>query len=93
MRTKAHWDECKTLPSYHAAQNLAWHLRTNMSCQKLHGIKVLSKEEVNRHNGYADAQVIWHDGPEDWALNIKLLNVPGICAEVDNGYTISFYDI
>jgi len=95
MRTKAHWDECKMLASYHAAQSLACQLRDNMKgySNKLHGIKVLSKEDVNKHGGFADAQVVWHEGPLDWAAKVQMHNVSSVCAEVDNEYTISFYDI
>lgn len=95
MRTKAHWDECKLLASYHAAQSLACQLRDNMKeCgNKLQKIKVLSKEEVNRHGGYADAQVVWQEGPIDWAANLAIHTVSSVWAEAENEFTISFYDI
>jgi len=95
MRTKAHWDECKMLASYHAAQSLACQLRDNMKDygHNLHGIKVLSKEEVDRRGGHADAQVVWQDGPFDWASNLAIHTISSVWAEAENEFTISFYDI
>jgi hypothetical protein len=60
---------------------------------RLHNIKVLSKEEVNRQGGYADAQVVWHEGPADWAVNLEIRPVLSVWAEAENEFTISFYDI
>jgi hypothetical protein len=95
MRTKAHWDECKELASYHSAQNLAFQLRDSMKSHKcnLNNLKVYSKEEVNKHGGYADAQVVWQEGPEDWTQRLSLVAVPGVHVEVEDEYTVSFYDI
>lgn len=95
MRTKAHWELCKELASYHAASRLGLQLKEVASKQGYHpnGIKILSKEDVDLSGRIADAQVRWNEGPINWAMGIELMSIPGVWAEVEDPYTVSFYEM
>ena len=95
MRTREHWDICKELHSYRTAHEIALQLREAATQEGLdsHGLKVLSKEEVDNHGYVADAQIHWEDGPENWVTGIQIQSKCGVCMEVQNNYVISFYDI
>lgn len=97
MRTSQHWDECKNLLAFIAAEKLAFSLRQEAIKRKLDpkGIRVLSKQSVFNQtvNVYADAQVVWLEGPIDWAYTIVLTNFVGVCSEAHCGQVISFYEV
>ena len=96
MRTKRHWEECKNLASYHAAQSFKWQLSEVAKTMGFdpHGIKVLPKKDVDELGSIADSQVMWEEGPMDWTTRLEHINTPpGVCIEIEDGCTISFYDI
>lgn len=95
MKTKKHWDECKQLPSYDAALRFALQLKEAAKAQGFdpHGIKVFSKEEVYQHGRIADSEVRWCNGPLNWPKKIGFTEVPGICIESHDCFSVSFYDI
>ena len=95
MKTDAHWEKCKSQASYHAAQTFAFQLREVALLESFdtHGIKVIPKKDINQKLCSADAQVRWEDGPEDWADEMSLSDMYGVCLARENGTTISFYDI
>jgi hypothetical protein len=95
MRTKRHWEECKTLPSYFAAQRLALHLK-EVARDKGYdprGIKVLSKEQSHGKGRVSDSEVQWTEGPDNWPAYCELIEYPGVWIESHNVKSISFYDI
>lgn len=96
MRTEHHWNECKNLLAYIAAEKLAFSLRQEAIKRNLDpkGIKVLSKQLVFETTFItADSQVTWHDGPTDWATQIVITNMDGVSTEAHCGHVISFYEI
>jgi len=55
-------------------------------------IRVRTKEEIIKQGlGKADAQVIWKDGPVDWALDIDFGSGSGVHYQANDGHTLSFY--
>lgn len=95
MRTKRHWEECKTLPSYHAAQRVALQLKELAKSQGYDpkGIKVLSKEQSHNCGRVSDSEVLWNEGPLDWPAQFDLVEYPGVWIETHGNNSISFYDI
>lgn len=95
MRTKAHWELCKELNSYHFAHKLGLQLREIASQQGYHpnSVKILSKREVCHTGKVADAQVTWPEGPMNWAHGVELLSAPGVWVEIEDPQTISFYEL
>lgn len=92
MKSKKHFDQCKNLASYCAAQRLGCHLkevaRENGYDPK--GIKILDKSKTN---GLGDSSVTWNEGPNNWPTRLDLFVVPGVCHETHTPDSISFYDI
>lgn len=95
MRTKAHWEQCKNLQSYHTAQSVALQLKEMAKDMGFspHGVKVQSKQQAHQSGSVADARVIWPEGPEGWAKALSLKVFPGVSVEAHDGYSLSFYDI
>lgn len=95
MRTREHWEACKELPSYHSAQSLAFQLKEAVRKKGFdpNGIKVLDKEQADLSGSFADAQVKWCEGPENWTRNLDIYTVPGVHFVIEDDVTISFYDI
>ena len=95
MKTAKHWEQCKSRPSYHAAQTFAFQLRETAKFEHFdpHSIRVLPKKDINQKLCAADAQVIWPDGPENWVEDIDLADMYGVCLAIEDEMTISFYDI
>lgn len=95
MRTQRHWEECKVLPSYLAAQRLALHLK-EVARHKGYdpkGIKVLSKEQSHCNGRISDSEVQWTEGPDNWPQHCELIEYPGVWIESHCIKSISFYDI
>lgn len=94
MRTKAHWELCKNLTSYHAAQHIGLQLKELARQQGLHpnGVKILSKQETHANGKIADAQVTWSEGPINWTHELAL-SVPGVWTEAEDPFTLSFYEM
>ena len=95
MRTKRHWEECKALPSYYAAQRLALQ-RKELAKSKGYdpkGIKVLSKEQSHNSGRISDSEVLWNEGPVGWPRSFEILEYPGVWLESHDTNSISFYDI
>lgn len=58
------------------------------------GIKILHKNHIIANDlGSADAKVTWEEGPEDWALLITICDFGNVCHYIEDGKTISFFDI
>ena len=95
MQTTSHWNECKQLVSYHAAQQLCLHLQevAKLKGYDPRGIRVLTKREVHRLGQCADSQVVWKNGPLGWPSLIDPTEIHGVCMETNRPYSISFYDI
>lgn len=95
MKTKQHWDICRKNLSYLTAQRCALQLQ---EAAKLRGydwtsIIVKDKKHVALAGGTADASIVWENGPFNWAFATDLMQPDGVWIEVDNQFTISFYDI
>jgi len=95
MRTKRHWEECKSLPSYFAAQQVALQLKELARDKGYNpkGIKVLSKEQSYTKGRISDSEVQWTEGPDNWANYCQVIEFPGVCVEAHSDNSISFYDI
>lgn len=95
MRTQGHWDLCRLKISYIAAQNFALQLKeyARQIGYNPHGVKLLDKQAADYNGSIADAQVCWIEGPDNWAKEIECKSILNVCIEVENSYTISFYDI
>lgn len=95
MRTKRHWEECKLLPSYIAAQRVALQLKEVAKSigYDPKGIKVLSKQQSHNNGRVADSEVQWKEGPDNWPAFFELIEFPGVWYESHDMNSISFYDI
>ena len=94
MRTKAHWNECNEMASYHAAQNLAFQLRDRAREKGFdpHGIKVITRQFTNKSGYHADSIVAWKEGPLGWANLMEFITIPGVHIE-PRCDVVTFYDI
>lgn len=92
MRTREHWEECKALASYHAANNVALQLKELAKKEGYdpRGVKVLDKEHAGP---FADSMVTWEEGPIGWALFMEMYHPPGVCVDRVNDHILTFYDI
>lgn len=95
MCLRKHWEKYDTSPSYYAAKKLSLELeelaktegyKKNITVRKKHTI-------IKEGFGKADAQVVWEDGPEDWAICFYVSGITlGVDCVAENSYTLSFYD-
>jgi len=94
MKTKEHWQEAKSLLSYHTANKIALNLRefakSNKLCSK--GIKSLDKESAYRYGFFSDAAVLWTDGPDGWAKRLDLKEILGISYDIREN-SLLIYDV
>lgn len=93
MCTVEHWEMCKTSAAYKAATKFATALEETAKQlgYKPKTIKIRSKEQIIKSGlGKADAQVIWEEGPIDWAANIKSSLADDIDYTITKN-TVSFY--
>jgi len=95
MRTKRHWEECKLLPSYYAAQRVALHLKELAKGKGYDpkGIKVLTKEDAHKRGRISDSEVLWDEGPVGWPRELDFVEYPGVWLESHATNSVSFYDI
>jgi hypothetical protein len=92
---KKHREKYLSSPSFHAAQRLFIELEEIARTQGKRKSAIIKDKTRIMREGFskADAQVIWEDGPEDWAeLFIFHNDTFGVDYVIENGYTISFYD-
>ena len=94
MKTKEHWEETKSLLSYHTANKIALNLQEYARSKKLphRSIRSLDKEATYRYGYYSDSAVIWPDGPSGWAREMTLTEVMGISYDVRDT-VILIYDV
>ncbi len=95
MCTREHWDAWKDSPAYHEAKKFALELAEFAKTQgyKPKHIKIKTKEQVIKE-GYskADAQVVWTDGPKNWANELEYIESNKHVYYIpENGHTVSFY--
>lgn len=91
---KKHREKYKSSPSYHAAQRLFLELDELARRQGKGTVIFKDKTRIVREGfSKADAQIIWEDGPEDWA-EFVLIQPDNFSVDyvIENGYTVSFYD-
>lgn len=94
MRTQLHWDECLAEIAYFEANSIALELKEYAKINQYdsRGIKVLNKQQVFDRHETGDAQIVWLEGPEDWAY-LNQPNVPkSVYTEAHNGQALSFYN-
>jgi hypothetical protein len=95
MCLRKHWEKYDTSPAYHAAKRLSLELE---ELAKVAGYKrsiIVKKKHTIIKEGFgkADAQVIWEDGPEDWAISFYIENTAlDVDCVAENSFTLSFYD-
>lgn len=96
MCLRKHWEKYEASPSYHAAKKFSLELEEiarTLGYNK-HNIRVRTKAHIIKEGfSKADAQVIWEDGPEDWAADFYVTREQiGVDCIAENSYTLSFYD-
>lgn len=95
MCLKKHLEKYQSSPAYHAAVIVSLELKevAKHTGGKTSNIYVRKKSQIVR-TGFskADAQVVWEDGPEDWATDFIMKEETGAVCIAENGYTLSFYD-
>jgi len=94
MCTREHWEQCNASAAYHAATRFAIELESYAKKRGYNSksIRIRNKEQIIRHGlGKADAQVIWEDGPKDWALEFALINDYDVSKIAEARNTVSFY--
>ena len=95
MCLRKHWEKYDSSPAYHAAKKLSLELE---ELAKIEGYKrniILRKKHTIIKDGFgkADAQIVWVDGPEDWAIYFYADGENlGVDCVAENSYTLSFYD-
>lgn len=94
MKTKEHWEETKSLISYHTANKIALNLREYAKAKGINhkGIRSLDKEASYRYGFFSDSAVVWPDGPDGWALKLELSEVLGISYDIREN-AILIYDV
>lgn len=95
MRSKKHWEQCKQLSSFMAANQVALELReiAKRDGYDMRGIHVLSKKKAYESGRNADAMVTWYEGPEDWSRAIEHDRFIGVHVEQLGGDRLTFHDI
>jgi len=94
MCTKEHWERCNASEAYYAANKFAIELEeyAREIGYNGKGIKIRNKEQIVRSGlGKADAQVVWEEGPKDWALEFALKNDTLVSRVAEDKDTVSFY--
>jgi len=94
MCTREQWERCNASEAYHAAKKFA--LELEQHAKKLgyndKGIRIRNKEQVIKGGfGKADAQVIWEDGPKEWALELSPEDRRAVSTVAETDSTVSFY--
>lgn len=95
MCTREQWEVWKDSPAYHEATKFAIELQEFARAQgyKPKHIKIKTKEQIVK-GGYskADAQVVWAEGPDNWATELEYNQPTGnVYYIAENGHTVSFY--
>ena len=93
MCTEEHWELCNTSAAFYAATQFALALEETAKQQgyKPKTIRIRTKEQIIKGGfGKSDAQVIWKEGPENWALSISASLTDDTDYIVEND-TVSFY--
>ena len=95
MKTDKHWKEWENTPAHCEAIRHALSLSeyAKLMGYQYKGIKVLTKREAHeRGHPVADSQILWEDGPEDWAYLVESQPVdPAVGSFVSTSDSISFY--
>ena len=94
MCTKEHWERCNASEAYYAANKFAIELEEYAKKQgyDTKSIRIRNKEQIIRSGlGKADAQVVWEDGPKDWALEFALRCDTTVSRIAEDRDTVSFY--
>jgi len=93
MCTQEQWEKSNDSAAFHAATQFALALEETAKQQgyKPKTIRIRTKEQIIKGGfGKSDAQVIWKEGPEDWAANISASFANDIDYTVEED-TVSFY--
>lgn len=94
MCTREHWERCNASEAYHAANKFAIELEEYAKKIGYNGrsIKIRNKEQIVKGGlGKADAQVIWENGPTDWALEFAPQTSDAVSKIAEDSDTVSFY--
>jgi len=94
MRTQPHWDECLAEIAYVEANSIALQLKeyAKLNRYDCKGIKVLNKQQIFDKGGRSNAQIVWTEGPEDWAYTTEPTVISSVYTEAHDGQTLSFYN-
>lgn len=94
MCTKEHWERCNASEAYYVANKFATELEeyAKTTGHNSKSIRIRNKEQIIRSGlGKADAQVVWEDGPKDWALEFAPENDMLVSSITEDKNTVSFY--
>lgn len=94
MCTRKQWKQCETSEAYYAANKFAIELEeyAKINGYNYKGIKIRTKEQIIKDGlGKADAQVVWEDGPKNWALDLVLTTDLYVSTVAEAKDTVSFY--
>ena len=95
MCVRQHWKEANNT-SHRDAQEFATQLRefAKTTGYNSRSIRIRTKQEIMREaHTKADAQIVWEDGPTDWAYEMKYGQVGTSYCSPENGNTVSFYSL
>lgn len=94
MCTRQHWEQCNASEAYYAAKRFAFELEeyAKKTGHNSRSIRVRSKEQIIKSGlTKADAQVVWEDGPKDWALEFAIKHDTAVSRITEGSDTVSFY--
>jgi hypothetical protein len=101
MKSNNHyiWDQSKQSNAYSVALSWAEQLKNYAkdTGNNPKEIRIVEKRQLTMsQQKHADCQIVWRNGPDDWAYDLtvgKVLNNESVCVEAHTGNSLSFYSI
>jgi hypothetical protein len=98
MKSNNHyiWDEYKKTQSYSIALSYMDQIKEFARTQGRdpRGVKIIDKKTLTESNvRHADCEIVWTEGPIDWADNIDLSPSLDVSIEAREGNRLTFYSL
>lgn len=98
MKSNNHyiWDEYKNSQSYLLALSFLDQIKEFARSQDLDpkGVKIIDKRTLTEHNiRHADCEIVWTEGPTNWADEIDLSTKLNVSIEAREGQRLTFYSL
>lgn len=98
MKSNNHyiWDEYKKSHSHTLALSFQDQIRDYARTLNLdpRGVRLLDKKTLTETNRrHADCEIVWSEGPDDWAYDIDLTTEYPVSIEAHSGSSLTFYSL